>query len=59
MKITKAAVAAAKNVIAFPLTRERCEKDELAFLPAALEIVELRRHHLVARSARPSSHSLF
>ena len=30
-----------KNVISFPLTqRKRREKDELAFLPAALEIVE-------------------
>src|SRR5215467_11684071 len=36
----KAAIAAAKNVISFPLTRGRREADELAFLPAALEIVE-------------------
>ena len=40
MKSAKAAIAVTKNVISFPLTRERREKDELAFLPAALEIVE-------------------
>ena len=40
MKSAKAAILATKNVISFPLTRERREKDELAFLPAALEIVE-------------------
>ena len=31
---------ATKNIVAFPSRRERREKDELAFLPAALEIVE-------------------
>jgi len=40
MKSAKAAIAVTKNVISFPLTRERREKDELAFPPAALEIVE-------------------
>lgn len=40
MRSAKAAIAAAKNVISFPITREHRERDELAFLPAALEIVE-------------------
>jgi hemolysin D len=40
MKFAKAAITATKNVVTFPLTRERRERDELAFLPAALEIVE-------------------
>ena len=40
MKSAKAALAVAKNIISFPVTRERRETDELAFLPAALEIVE-------------------
>ena len=40
MNAARVALAAAKNLIAFPLTRERRERDELAFLPAALEIVE-------------------
>jgi len=44
MKSARAALEAAKevakNVIAFPVTRETRAKDELAFLPAALEIVE-------------------
>ena len=40
MKSARAAIAATKNIISFPLTRERRERDELAFLPAALEIVE-------------------
>jgi membrane fusion protein, hemolysin D len=40
MKSAKAAIEATKNVITFPAARERREKDELAFLPAALEIVE-------------------
>ena len=40
MKSAKAALAVTKNIIAFPVTRERRERDELAFLPAALEIVE-------------------
>src|SRR5208282_877987 len=40
MKFAKAAITATKNIVAFPLTRERRERDELAFLPAALEIVE-------------------
>ena len=40
MKSAKAAITATKNIVAFPLRRERREKDELAFLPAALEIVE-------------------
>jgi hemolysin D len=35
-----AAKGIAKNVISFPASRETREKDELAFLPAALEIVE-------------------
>jgi len=39
-KSAKAAIEVAKNVILFPLTRERRGHDELAFLPAALEIVE-------------------
>ena len=40
MRSAKAAIAATKNVISFPIARERRKKDELAFLPAALEIVE-------------------
>jgi len=40
MKFARAAITATKNVVTFPLTRERRERDELAFLPAALEIVE-------------------
>jgi membrane fusion protein, hemolysin D len=40
MKSAKAAIATAKNVVSFPVKRERPEKAELAFLPAALEIVE-------------------
>jgi hemolysin D len=40
MKSAKAAIEAAKKVTSFPGARERREKDELAFLPAALEIVE-------------------
>ncbi len=40
LKSAKAAIEVAKNVILFPLKRERRENDELAFLPAALEIVE-------------------
>jgi hemolysin D len=40
MKSAKTAIRAAKNVIFFPLTRTRREQDEVAFLPAALEIVE-------------------
>jgi hemolysin D len=40
MRSAKAAIATAKNVVAFPVKRQRPEKDELAFLPAALEIVE-------------------
>jgi membrane fusion protein, hemolysin D len=40
MRSAKATIEAAKNVISFPITRERRERDELAFLPAALEIVE-------------------
>ena len=40
MRSAKAAIATARNVIAFPVKRDRPEKDELAFLPAALEIVE-------------------
>jgi hemolysin D len=40
MRSAKAAIATARNVITFPVKRERPEKDELAFLPAALEIVE-------------------
>ena len=41
IKSAKAAIKAMKNVVTFPLTRERREKDEIAFLPAALEIVEM------------------
>jgi hemolysin D len=40
MKSAKSAIAAARNVVLFPLTRPSREQDELAFLPAALEIVE-------------------
>ena len=40
MKSARAAIAAAKNIVSFPTAKERREKDELAFLPAALEIVE-------------------
>jgi len=40
MRSARAAVAATKNVVSFPIARERRKKDELAFLPAALEIVE-------------------
>jgi hemolysin D len=40
MRSARATIEAAKNVVAFPITRERRKKDELAFLPAALEIVE-------------------
>ncbi len=40
MKSAKAVIAATKNVISFPAARERREKNEIAFLPAALEIVE-------------------
>lgn len=40
MKSAKSALAVARNVIFFPLTRSDREQDELAFLPAALEIVE-------------------
>jgi hemolysin D len=39
MSAVKVALAATKNVIAFPRVRGR-EREELAFLPAALEIVE-------------------
>ena len=40
MRSAKAALEATKNVVSFPVKRERREKEELAFLPAALEIVE-------------------
>jgi hemolysin D len=40
MRSARAAIEATKNVVSFPIKRERREKDELAFLPAALEIVE-------------------
>ena len=40
MKSASAASQAPKNVFTLPPRRERREKDELAFLPAALEIVE-------------------
>jgi hemolysin D len=40
MKSARAAIAATRNVILFPLKRDRSESDALAFLPAALEIVE-------------------
>jgi hemolysin D len=40
MKSAEAAAKIAKNVTRFPITRQRREADELAFLPAALEIVE-------------------
>ncbi len=40
MKPAKAAIEVATNVVLLPLTRKRRETDELAFLPAALEIVE-------------------
>ena len=40
MRSAKAAIEVTKNVVSFPVKRERREKEELAFLPAALEIVE-------------------
>ena len=40
MKSARAALAVTKNIISFPVSRERQRFDELAFLPAALEIVE-------------------
>ena len=40
MKPASAAIAAAKNVIPLRRIQERFEKDDRAFLPAALEIVE-------------------
>jgi hemolysin D len=40
MKSARAAIAATKNIISFPAKQARREQDELAFLPAALEIVE-------------------
>jgi hemolysin D len=40
MRSAKSAIAAAKNVIFFPLNRPAREEEERAFLPAALEIVE-------------------
>jgi len=40
MKSAKAAIEAKKKVFSFPGARDRGEKHELAFLPAALEIVE-------------------
>ena len=40
MKSAKQAVQTTKNVVAFPRAEKRRLKDEIAFLPAALEIVE-------------------
>jgi hemolysin D len=40
MKSADAALAAAKRFFRFAAASKRCEKDERAFLPAALEIVE-------------------
>jgi hemolysin D len=40
MRSARAAIEATKNVVSFPIKRERHQKEELAFLPAALEIVE-------------------
>lgn len=40
MRSAKAAIEATKNVVSFPVKRERREKEELAFLPAALEMVD-------------------
>jgi hemolysin D len=40
MRSARAAIEVTKNVVSFPVKRERREKEELAFLPAALEIVE-------------------
>jgi len=40
MKSANAAIKAVKNVVSFPAAGERRDKDETAFLPAALEIVE-------------------
>jgi hemolysin D len=40
VKAARNVVQSAKNVVAFPNTRERRDREELAFLPAALEIVE-------------------
>ena len=40
MKSANASTEATKNVVSLPAVRERRERRELAFLPAALEIVE-------------------
>jgi hemolysin D len=40
MKSAKEAIQTAKNVVAFPKPPTRRQRDEIAFLPAALEIVE-------------------
>jgi HlyD family type I secretion membrane fusion protein len=40
MKSAKEAIQSAKNVVAFPKPPARRQRDEIAFLPAALEIVE-------------------
>ena len=40
MKSAKEAIQTAKNVVAFPKPPARRQRDEIAFLPAALEIVE-------------------
>ena len=40
MKSAKAALTVTKNIIFFPVSRKRRHIEELAFLPAALEIVE-------------------
>ena len=39
-RLAKATIEVTKNVIPFSVARERREQEELAFLPAALEIVE-------------------
>ena len=40
MKSAKAALDLAKNVVRFPGPRDSRQQEELAFLPAALEILE-------------------
>jgi len=40
MKLAKEAIDNMKNVVALPRANRRREKEEIAFLPAALEIVE-------------------
>jgi hypothetical protein len=55
MKSAKEAIQTAKNVVAFPKPPARRQRDEIAFLPAALEIVERRRRRSAALWAQRSS----